>query len=242
MLATFLLTTVSIAEAQQAKVHRIGLLRPDRPGEASQVLFDIFRQRLRELGWAEGKNIVFEYRWAEGKAERLPELAADLVRIKVDIIMANAVQAALAAKNATKTIPIVLVGVGIDPVEARLVESLARPGGNITGLTLLAVETAGKRLELFKEAVPKVKHIAVLYDPANPGNLLEAKEILPVAARPLGLTIQPREVRGTDDFDRVFAALSKERPDGLYGTSSPLLLPNRKRIVGCVKEPVTVGV
>jgi putative ABC transport system substrate-binding protein len=184
------------------------------------------------LGWIEGKNLAFEYRWAEGKAERLPKLAAELVAAKVDLIVASAAQAALAAKNATKTIPILMVGIGLDPVEAGLVESLARPGGNITGLTLLGVETAGKRLELFKEAIPKVKRVATLYDPANPGNLLEVKEVLPAAARQLRLTIQPREVRGTDDFERVFAALSKERPDGLFVAGGALMNSNEKRIVG----------
>ena len=121
-----------------------------------------------------------------------------------------------AAKNATKTIPIVMVGAGPDPVEAGFVESLARPGGNVTGLTILARELGGKRLELLKEAVPKLARVAVLYDPASPGSVREVKEDLPVAARALGLTIQPWEVRGADDFDRVFAALNKQRPDGLY--------------------------
>ena len=126
-----------------------------------------------------------------------------------------------AAKNATKTIPIVMTGAGSDPVKAGLVESLARPGGNVTGITNLARELGGKRLELLKEAVPKVARVAVLYDPANPGNVLEVKEVLPVAARALGLTIRSWEVRAADDFERVFAALSKERPDGLYVTRGP---------------------
>ena len=121
-----------------------------------------------------------------------------------------------AAKNATKTIPIVMTGAGADPVEAGLVESLARPGGNVTGITNLARELGGKRLELLKEAVPKVARVAVLYDPANPGNVLEVKEVLPAAARALGLTIRPWEVRAADGFERVFAALDKQRPDGLY--------------------------
>ena len=126
-----------------------------------------------------------------------------------------------AAKNATKTIPIVMTGHGTDPVEAGLVESLARPGGNVTGLTNLTRELGGKRLELLKEAVPKLARVAVLYDPANPGNVLEVKEILPVAARALGLTIQPWEVRAADGFERVFAAISKQRPDGLYVPGGP---------------------
>ena len=135
-----------------------------------------------------------------------------------------------AAKNATKTIPIVMTGRGIDPVEAGLVDSLARPGGNVTGLTLLSRELGGKRLELLKEAVPKVARVAVVYDPAIGPSLREVKEVLPVAARALGLTLQPWEIRTVEDFEKVFAALTKERPDGLYVTGSPLMGANRKRI------------
>ena len=152
-----------------------------------------------------------------GSVDRFPELAAELVRLKVDIIVvAGGTRLIRAAKNATKTIPIVMTGGGTDPVEAGLVESLARPGGNVTGITNLARELGGKRLELLKEAVPKLARVAVLYDPATPASVLEVKEVLPVAARALELTIQPWEVRAADDFDKVFAALSKERPDGLY--------------------------
>ena len=125
-----------------------------------------------------------------------------------------------------------MAGAGLDPVEAGLVESLARPGGNVTGITNLARELGGKRLELLKEAVPKLARVAVLYDPANPGSVREVKEVLPVAARALGLTIQPWEVRGADGFEKVFAALSKERPDGLYVLGGPLMSANQKRIVG----------
>jgi putative ABC transport system substrate-binding protein len=181
----------------------------------------------------EGQNIGFEYRYAEGKRDRLPELAAELVRLKVDIIVAlGGDPLILAAKNATKTIPIVMVGAGFDPVEAGFVESLARPGGNVTGLTNLGPELGGKRLELLKDAVPKVARVAVLSDPANPPNVREVKEVLPVAARALGLTIQPWEVRAADDFERVFAALSKQRPDGLYVLGGLLMNANQKRIVG----------
>ena len=166
------------------------------------------------------------------------------MRLKVDIIVvAGGAATVRAAKNATKTIPIVMMGGGLDPVEAGLVESLARPGGNVTGLTNISGELGGKRLELLKEAVPKVARVAVLYDPANPTNVLEVKEVLPVAARALGLTVRSWEVRDADGFDRVFAALNKERPDGLYVLGGPLMNANQKRIVGlCVKEPVTVDV
>ena len=137
-------------------------------------------------------------------------------------------------KNTTKTIPIVMTGGGSDPVEAGLVESLARPGGNVTGLTTLNSELGGKRLELLKEAVPKLARVAVLYNPASsPGTTREVKEVLPVAARALGLTIQPWEVRAAEDFDKVFAAISKWRPDGLYvGSRNPLMAAYEKRIVG----------
>jgi len=152
------------------------------------------------------------------------------VRLNVDIVVTGGIPPTRAAMNATKTIPIVMVGPGLDPVDAGLVESLARPGGNVTGITNLSSELGGKRLELLKEAVPKITRVAVLYDPAVTGSVLEVKEILPVAARALKLTIQPWEVRAADDLDRVFAAMSKQRPDGLYVLRGPLLGANRKRI------------
>jgi putative ABC transport system substrate-binding protein len=189
------------------------------------------RQALRERGYAEGQNIAIEYRYTEGKPDRAPELAADLVRLKVDIIVvAGGGPWIRAAKNATKTIPIVMLGAGIDPVEAGFVESLARPGGNVTGITNLTGETGGKRLELIKEAVPKLARVAVLYDPALPTGVREVKEVLPVAASALRLTLQPWEVRGTDGFEKVFATLNKQRPDGLYVTVGPLIRSNGKRI------------
>jgi putative ABC transport system substrate-binding protein len=155
------------------------------------------------------------------------------VRLKVDIIVvAGGIIWIRAAKDATKTIPIVMVGAGNDPVEAGLIESLARPGGNVTGLTNLSGKLGGKRLELLKEAVPKLARVAVLYEPATPANVLEVNENLPVVARALKLTLQPWEVRAADGFERVFAVLSKERPDGLYVAGSPLLNNNQKRIAG----------
>ena len=221
------------AEAQQPKkVPRIGYLSSSDPASES-TRAEAIRLALRELGYIEGQNIAIEYRYAEGKRDRFPELAAELVRLKVDIIVVAGGDTLIrAAKNATKTIPIVMVGAGADPVEAGLVESLARPGGNVTGLTNLARELGGKRLELLKEAVPKLARVAVLYDPANPASVLEVKEVLPVAARALGLTIQPWEVRAADDFERVFAALNKQRPDGLYVPGGPLMSANQKRIAG----------
>ena len=134
--------------------------------------------------------------------------------------------------NATKTIPIVMTGAGSDPVKAGFIDSLARPGGNVTGITNLSRELGGKRLELLKEAVTKVGHVAVLYDPADPPSVLDVKEVLPAAARALGLTLQPWEARSADDFERVFAALSKQRPDGLYVPTGTLMAANQKRIAG----------
>ena len=244
LIAMTLLTVVVIAEAQQPKkVPRIGYLSSCDPANES-ARAEAIRLALRERGYIEGQNIAIEYRYAEGKLDRLPELAAELVRLKVDIIVvAGGARSIRAAKNATKTIPIVMVGAGTDPVEAGLVESLARPGGNVTGLTNLARELGGKRLELLKEAVPKLARVAVLYDPATPGSVLEVKEVLPVAARALRLTIQPWEVRAADDFERVFAALNKQRPDGLYVPAGALMIANQKTDRGlCVKEPVTVDV
>jgi putative ABC transport system substrate-binding protein len=153
------------------------------------------------------------------------------VRLKVDIILtAGGTGIIQSAKNATKTIPIVMASTGADPVEAGLIESLARPGGNVTGTTTLSRELAGKRLELLKEAVSKLARVAVLCDPANQGSVLEVKEFLPVAARALRLTLQPWEVRTSEDFDTVFAGMGKQRPDGLFVTGSPLIGANRKRI------------
>ena len=186
---------------------------------------------MRDLGYVEGQNIAFEYRYGEGKRERDPELAAELVRLKVDVIVVTGGGPGIrAAKNATKTIPIVMTGEGPDPVEAGLIESLSYPGGNVTGVTNLGSELGGKRLELLKEAVPKVARVAVLYDPANSPSVRDVKEVFPAVARALRLTIQSWEVRAADDFEKVFAALSKQRPDGLYVFGGPLMAANRKRI------------
>ena len=232
LVAVVLLALGVTAEAQQAKkVPRIGYLASVDPATES-TRAEAFRLALREHGYIEGQNIAIEYRYAEGKLDRFSELAAELVRLKVDIILvAGASGLTQAAKNATKTIPIVMTGGGTDPVEAGLIESLARPGGNVTGLTLLSRELGGKRLELLKEAVPKVARVAVLYDPGAPDPVLEVKEVLPVAARALRLTLQPWDVRAAGGFEKVFAALNKQRPDGLYvPPSGPLMFSNPKRI------------
>jgi putative tryptophan/tyrosine transport system substrate-binding protein len=233
LVAMMLLAVGVTAQAQQPKkVFRIGYLSPVDAATDSPRAEGI-RLALRDLGYIEGQNIAIEYRYAEGKVDRAPELAAELVRLKVDIIVvASGDQWIQAAKNATKTIPIVMTGQGSDPVRAGHVESLARPGGNVTGLTALGRELGGKRLELLKEAVPKMSRVAVLYDPANPQSLHEVKELLPADARALKLTIQPWEIRAVDDFEKVFAALNKQRPDGLYVLDvGGVMRPNQKRIV-----------
>jgi putative tryptophan/tyrosine transport system substrate-binding protein len=199
IMGTMLFALCGSVEAQQPKkVPRIGYLSASDPATES-TRSEAIRQALRELGYIEGQNIAFEYRYAEGKRDRQPELAAELVRLKVDIILVTGAEVLVqAAKNATKTIPIVMMR-GADPVEAGLVESLARPGGNVTGITNLARELGGKRLELLKEAVPKLARVAVLYNPAIPTGVVEMKEVLPVAARALRLTLQPWEIRTADD-------------------------------------------
>ena len=230
--AFFLALTIPAHAQQPKKVPRIGFLSAVDPATES-ARAEAIRLALRALGYIEGQNIATEYRYAEGKRDRFPELAAELVRLKVDIIVVAGGDLLIRpARNATKTIPIVMMGAGLDPVEAGLIESLARPGGNVTGLTNLGPELGGKRLELLKEAVPKVARVAVLYEPANPGSVREVKEVLPAAARALGLTIRSWEVRDADSFDKVFAAMGKQRPDGLYVLSGLLMRANSKRIAG----------
>jgi|SRR5262252_5766921 len=231
-LCALLLALCSLATAQQPKkIFRIGYLSALDPSRES-ARADAIRLALRELGYIEGRNIAIEYRYGEEKRDRAAALAAELVRLKVDIFVVSAggnwIQA---VKNATKTIPIVMTGVGMDPVEAGLVESLARPGGNVTGITNLNPKLGGKRLELLKEAVPELARVAVFYDPVAPSTVLELKEDLPVAARALKLTIQPWEVRDAAGYEKVFAAMDKQRPDGLYAhPSGSLTFANGKRI------------
>jgi putative ABC transport system substrate-binding protein len=233
LMPTILLLTALPAHAQQPKkVPRIGYLTSTDPATES-IRFEPFQAALRELGYIEGQNIAIEYRYAEGKADRFSALAAELVRLRVDIILVGGDRPIRAAKNATKTIPIIMTGSGLDPVKEGHVESLARPGGNVTGITSLNRELTGKRLELFKEAVPKLARVAVLYDPAIQGITRELKEDVTVAARALGLTVQSWEVRETDDFEKVFAALNRQRPHGLLEHGGgPLMRANQRRIAG----------
>jgi ABC-type uncharacterized transport system substrate-binding protein len=232
LVLAIVLAPFAAAAQQPGEGYRIGILAGSTQDLREQHGNAALQQGLRELGYVEGMNVILEYRYTEGNVALLPELAADLVRSKVDIIVASAAGyvGVLAAKQATTTIPIVFVGLATDPVETGLVESLARPGGNITGFTNLTIEIAGKRLELFKEAVPTLIRVAVLYDAANPGNVLHAQAVQ-TAGRALGVTVQLQEVRSLDDFERVFAALREGRPDGLYVPGGPLTRGNEKRIV-----------
>ena len=238
----FLLTSLAgafaaprAAGAQQhpGKVARIGFLSPTLSTTAPHVL-EAFRQGLRDLGYVEGQNIIVEYRWAEGRAERLPVLAAELVSLKVDVIVASGTPAPLAAKNATKTIPIVMASAG-DPVETGLVASLARPGGNVTGQTTLTPDLGGKRLQLVKELLPGVSRVAVLWNAANPYTVLLVSQI-EAAARTLRVQIQSLEVRGPDDFENVLPTAISGGAGALIVVDDPLTVSYRTRIVSFASQ------
>jgi ABC-type uncharacterized transport system substrate-binding protein len=217
----------SFAAAQQPKkVPRIGILWN---AEIAPSRVEAFRQGLRELGYVEGKNIFIEVRSAEGKLDRLPSLAAELVRLKVDVIVATGPRPTRAAKAATSTIPIVMT-YDDDPVGSGVVASLARPGGNVTGLATLAPEISGKQLELLKEVVPKLSRVAVLGDAIRPGTPQALREIN-VAADGIGVQLQYLEVRGPKDVETAFRAASKERADAVLVLASPVLTPQRKQVI-----------
>jgi ABC-type uncharacterized transport system substrate-binding protein len=189
------------AEAQQAKkIPRIGILT----ARSGALETEAFRDGLRELGYIEGQNLVMEYRSADDRLEQLPDLAAELVRLKVDVIVTQSTPATVAAKNATKTIPIIMAG-STDPVATGVVPSLARPGGNITGVTVMNEELAGKRLELLKETSPKVSHVAVLWNPANSGAAVVLKQTQ-TAAKQLSLPLESLEIRSVNDLQGAFEA------------------------------------
>ena len=218
-----------VAEAQQAaKVYRIGLLAaPDRTQQETRL--GALRAGLRELGYVEGKNIVIESRWAEGKYDRVPDLAAELVRLKVDVIVTGGTPATQAAMKATTTIPIVMVGIG-DPLRTGLVASLAKPGGNVTGMTQLGAEVAGKRLQILKDTVPNVSRVAFLRNRASPAYVPYFSD-LQAAARELGLTLQSVEVQQPSEFERAFAEMMRERPDALIVTADATHLIRQAWIV-----------
>ena len=214
------------ARAQQAgSRYTVGIFSA---GIENPVLSAALLDALRELGWVEAKNVVFEHRYAENRLERLPELATDLVRRKVDVIAAGGTLAPLAAKQATSTIPIVMTAAG-DPLGSGLVASLARPGGNVTGMSLMAPDLGGKRLELLKEVLPRLARVAVLWNAANPYSALVFKETQ-AAGRTLGIAVQSLEVRVPDDFDGALEAARRQRPDALITVEDPLTVSQRKRI------------
>ncbi len=215
------------AQAQQAgKVYRVGFLW-DSPAVFPDAI-EAFRRGLRDLGWVEGQNIAIEYRWTEGKPERMRELAEELVRLKVDVIVAPSSIYTAAAKRATSAIPIIFM-VHADPIGTGHVASLARPGGNITGLSIMMTETNVKGLELLKDAIAGLSRVAVVWDPATPshGPGLKAVE---VAGPALGLRIQPVAVRSATEFDSAFSAISRERADAVLVLSTPIFVAGAKRL------------
>ena len=227
MLTLSLLAVPPIATAQpQGKVYRIGFLGTNPPPAA---WWDAFLDGMRERGYSEGQNLVFERRFSEGKAERFPEVAAELVRLRVDCIIVPTTPAALAAKHATQTIPIV-IPTAIDPVGAGLVASLARPGGNITGLSTLAPELSGKRLELLQEVVPGMARVAVLWNAANPANASVWHETQ-AAAGALGLRLHAQDVQSPQDFEGAFAHTAQAHPDTLLVLQDSLMTMHRQHIV-----------
>ena len=229
VLGAMLLALCLPADAQQpAKIPRIGFLgTSSAPFYSARI--ETFRQGLRELGYVEGKNIAIEYRFADGQNDRLPELAAEVVRLKVDVIVTTPASPASAAKKVTKTIPIVFVAAG-DPVGTGLVDSLARPGGNLTGLTILNPELSGKRLELLKEAAPRITRVAFLFNPSSGAGQLILEET-ERAAKGLGLQIQSLEVRNLNDFDGAFAAAIREGAHALIPAASPIINTHRARVL-----------
>ena len=216
------------AEAQEqkaGKVYRIGFLRAGQP---PKPWVEAFQQGLRERGYVDGQNVVLEFRFTDGSFDQLPRLAEELVRLKVDVILASAAPPALVAKKATTSVPIVFVNV-FDPVELGLIPSLGRPGGNITGLANSSADLAGKRLELLRELVPKLRRVAVFWDSSNPTNPIQLKGA-EVAARTLGLQLQPAPVQGPSDFDAAFKAA--RGANGLLLLDSPLFTTHRARLSG----------
>lgn len=226
--AVFLALSFPLRAQQTKKVPRIGILPPGPISERVH-LWEAFRQGLRELGYVEGQNITLVFPSGEVKPERLPHLAAELVNLKVDVIVAAATVAVQAAKEATKTIPIVMP-IAADPVGTGLVASLARPGGNVTGLTTIASDLSGKRLELLKEVVPRLSRVAVLSNPTS-ANVPPQMRETEVTARALAVQLQRLEVRGPDDFDRVFQAATKERAGALITLDDAFVFTQRTRIV-----------
>jgi putative ABC transport system substrate-binding protein len=230
-----LLAAPLAAEAQEpGKIARVGILAPTAPVPITPqpgfgITADLSR-RLYELGWVEGKNLLVEPRFAEGSPDRLPGLAADLVRANVDVIVAISPPAIRAAKDATRVIPVVMAFSGIDPIKARFVASLARPGGNVTGLSILATDVTVKRLQVLKEALPRATRVTVLVNPRNPSTA-EQLGALRAAAPPLGLEVQPVQVERSGEYADVFAAIARTRADAIIVPSDPEFFRDRRGLV-----------
>ncbi len=231
ILAGSMLAAPLTAETQKAtKSWRIGLLTSGaREGAGADLRIAPFSEGLRELGYIEGRNVILAIRYAEGRVERLPALAAELVNLKVDVLVAMSTPGALAAKQATSTIPIVMAAVG-EPVEVKLVESLAHPGGNITGLSISAPQLAAKRLDFLKQALPKLSRVTVLWNSANPGMQTRFQETQR-GAHLLGVSIHSMAIQTPDDFDPVFGAMVKDRPESLLVLADTVTVANRQRAI-----------
>ena len=231
------LASVHLADAQQAgKIPRVGILGSvSASGSATRV--EALRAGLRDLGYVEGKNIVFEFRWAETNYDRLPELAAELARLNIDVLVTHGVPGGLAAKRATTTIPIVMTNVG-DAVAVGLIASLARPGGNITGISFFNPELSAKRLELLKETVPRTRQVALLLNPENliNGPILQAMDI---KARSMKIKLQKFEVRGSNEFENAFSVMTKSRVDGVTIIEDPMLNNNARAIAALAAKKQT---
>jgi ABC-type uncharacterized transport system substrate-binding protein len=221
MMVSLLLLVVPSPGAEAAgPAPRVGLLLAGSRSDVSQLELDALRQGLRELGYMEGQTVILESRWSDRKFERFPDLAAELVRAKVDVILASVAASARAARQATSTIPIVTVV--NDPVAAGFVTNLARPGGNITGLSMMSIEVVGKQMELLRTVVPKISRLAILWNPTNPGHPPQLQQA-ETTARTLGMQLQPLKAQTPDEIDRAFAAMTRERADAFLVLLDPIL-------------------
>ena len=237
LLTAFLLTASTIHPQQPQKIYKVGRLSAGSPNDPlSKATYDAFREGLRDLGWIEGSNVAFENRWPTEAAPSAVDLAAELVRLKVDVIVAVGSPLIQAAKQATSAIPIVMSGTGADPVAAGFVSGLGRPGGNITGLSMLSTELSGKRLELLKETVSSLGRVAVLRNPKFPAVAIQSKET-EEAAKSLGLQLQAWEVRNPQEIDSAFISMSKAGTSGLIVFSDPVLLErNRASVIALARK------
>ena len=217
----------------QSKIPRVGFMG-NSTAALEANLVGSFRDGLRELGYEEGRNIVIEYRWADGKYERFPTLVAELIAAKVDVIVTAGTPAALAVKKATTTVPLVMVAVG-DPVGTGLVPSLARPGGNLTGLSSIAPDLEGKRLDLLREIVPTLSNVAMFFNSLNPFHVASMQQA-GTAAKAMGIKLQQHDIRKSEDLDGAFAAVRKERPDALLILADRVFLHNRQRMIDFTEE------